>query len=133
MVHVEIFTGGETGEQSIGARWQRGAVKYFDSYKFESKAYHSIQFHYRSIETWLDGICRSHCDQHKWSSANLQWAPGKNSIFSLDEGYDEADFDAPMLDAENQEEEETKQHQIEPLAFIGSGNNSKLAKESLIE
>jgi hypothetical protein len=21
MVHVEIFTGGETGEQSIGARW----------------------------------------------------------------------------------------------------------------
>jgi hypothetical protein len=39
-----------------------------------------------------------------------------------------------MLDAENQEEEEeTKQHQLEPLAFIGSGNNSKLAKESLIE
>ena len=26
MVHVEIFTGGETGEQSIGARWQRGVV-----------------------------------------------------------------------------------------------------------
>jgi hypothetical protein len=28
----------------------------------------------------------------------LQWAPGKNSIFSLEEGYDEADFDAPMLE-----------------------------------
>ena len=61
MVHVEVFTGGETGEQSIGARWQRGVVKYFDSYKFESTAYHSIVFHYKSIDTWLDGICKSHC------------------------------------------------------------------------
>jgi NADH:ubiquinone oxidoreductase subunit 2 (subunit N) len=34
MVHVEIFTGGETGEQSIGARWQKGVVQFFDSYKF---------------------------------------------------------------------------------------------------
>lgn len=100
MVHVEVFTGGETGEQSIGARWQRGAVKYFDSYKFESKSYHSIKFHYKSIDTWLDGICKSHCDVHKWSSANLQWAPGKNSVFALEEGYDEADYDAPMLDDE---------------------------------
>ncbi len=62
MVHVEIFTGGETGEQSIGARWQKGVVKYFDSFKFTSTSYHSIQFHFRSLETWLDGICRSHCD-----------------------------------------------------------------------
>ena len=61
MVHVEIFTGGETGEQSIGARWQRGVVRYFDSYHFESKAYHSIVCHYRSIDTWLEGICKSHC------------------------------------------------------------------------
>jgi hypothetical protein len=35
----------------------------------------------------------------------LQWAPGKNSIFSLEEGYDEADFDAPMLDLEDHGEE----------------------------
>ena len=62
MVHVEIFTGGKTGEQSIGARWQKGVVKYFDSFKFTSTSYHSIQFHFRSLETWLDGICRSHCD-----------------------------------------------------------------------
>ena len=63
------------------------------------------RFHYKSIETWLDGICKSHCTAHKWSSANLQWAPGKNSIFSLEEGYDEADFDAPMLDLEDHGEE----------------------------
>ena len=63
-----------------------------------------MQYHYRSIDTWLDGICKSHCSQHKWSSANLQWAPGKNSIFSFEEGFDEADLDAPMFDAEDQEE-----------------------------
>ena len=36
IVHVEIFTGGPTGEQTIGARLQRGVVQYFDSYKFTS-------------------------------------------------------------------------------------------------
>ena len=66
MVHVEIFTGGPTGEQSIGARWQRGVVKYFDSYKFESTSYHSIKFHYKSIDTWLEGVCKSHCKEHAW-------------------------------------------------------------------
>lgn len=71
MVHVEVFTGGETGEQTIGARWQKGVVKYFDSYKFESTAYHSIQFHYKSLDTWLEGICKSHCAEHTWSSQNL--------------------------------------------------------------
>lgn len=62
MVHVEIFTGGETGEQSIGARWQKGVVQYFDSFKFTSTSYHSIVFHYKSLDTWLEGICKSHCD-----------------------------------------------------------------------
>lgn len=135
MVHVEVFTGGETGEQSIGARWQRGVVKYFDSFKFESKAYHSIKYHYKSIDPWLEGICKSHCSEHKWSSANLQWAPGKNSIFALEEGYDEADFDAPHLDAEDGEEESKEQPKkiLEKLAFFGAGNNPKLAKDALID
>jgi len=56
MVHVEIFIGGETGEQSIGSRWQKGVIQMFDSYKFKSTSYHSIKFHYKSIDTWLDGI-----------------------------------------------------------------------------
>ena len=71
MVHVEIFTGGETGEQTIGARWQRGVVQYFDSYKFVSKTYHSIVCHYKSLDTWLEGLCKSHCPQHSWSSSNI--------------------------------------------------------------
>ena len=98
MVHVEVFTGGETGEQSIGARWQKGVVKYFDSYKFVSTSYYDIKFHYKSIDTWLEGICKSWCKDHEWRSSKLYWQPGKNSIFNTDEDYDQADLDAPDLD-----------------------------------
>jgi hypothetical protein len=112
MVHVEVFVGGETGEQSIGSRWQRGLIKTFDSYKFSSTSYHNITYIYKSIDTWLEGICHSHCPDHKWSSSHLQWAPGKNSIFSVEGGedYDEADLDAPLLDLEDgqQEKKESK-------------------------
>ena len=60
MVHVEIFLGGESGEQSIAARKKSGVVSYFNSFKFKSKGYHSIVWHYRSLDTWLDGICKSY-------------------------------------------------------------------------
>lgn len=102
MVHVEIYTGGETGEQSIGARWQKGFVQYFDSYRFESKAYHSIQWHYRSIDTWIEGICKSFCSQHDWKGDKVEWAVGKKSIFN-DENEDDNLIDAPYLDAEDEE------------------------------
>lgn len=131
IVHVEVFTGGPTGEQSIGARWQRGVVRYFDSYKFESTAYHSIKFHYKSIDTWLEGLCVSHCKEHKWQSANVKWAPGKKSIFSLDQGYDEADLDAPMLDNEEAPDEAPKK-EPEKLCYLGDGNNVHLVKNALV-
>ena len=92
-------------------------VQYFDSYKFESTAYHSIKFHYKSIDTWLEGICRSFCSQHSWSSANMQWAPGKKSIFSIDDEYDEADLHAPDIDVP--QEEEVKTTESHPKCFIG--------------
>lgn len=57
MVHVEIFHGGETGEESIGARWGKGVVSIFPSYKFVSKNYYNVKHHYKSIDTWLEGIC----------------------------------------------------------------------------
>eukprot|EP00741_Cyanophora_paradoxa_P010039 tig00000157_g9725.t1 len=57
MVHVEIYVG--PGERSLGARWQKGVVTVFDSFKFESKAYHSVQHHFRSIDRWLSGECSS--------------------------------------------------------------------------
>ena len=66
MVHVEIFVGGETGKQSIGARRKSGVVQLFDSFKFESKRFYNTKHHFRSIDTWLDGICKSWCQEHEW-------------------------------------------------------------------
>jgi len=54
MVHVEIYMG---EGKSLGARWGKGVVSIFDSYKFVSTNYYDIKFHYRSINTWLDGVC----------------------------------------------------------------------------
>ena len=73
-------------------------VQYFDSYKFESTSYHSIEFHYRSIDTWLEGVCKSWCSQHEWKNWKVFWVPGKKSIFSSEEIYDENDMDAPNFD-----------------------------------
>ena len=128
MVHVEIFMGGETGEQSIGARWQKGVVQLFDSFKFESTSYHSIQFHYKSIDTWLEGICRSWCSQHSWQSSTLLWAPNKKSVFTDEEEYTEADLEGPGLEDENDSD-----HDLEQTFFLGNWNNPALAKDALIK
>eukprot|EP00002_Diphylleia_rotans_P037750 TRINITY_DN8472_c0_g1_i2.p1 TRINITY_DN8472_c0_g1~~TRINITY_DN8472_c0_g1_i2.p1 ORF type:complete len:234 (+),score=42.42 TRINITY_DN8472_c0_g1_i2:55-756(+) len=58
MVHVEVFIGGKTGEQTIGARLQKGVVQVFDSYRFSSSNYGDMKYHFCSIETWLDGVCK---------------------------------------------------------------------------
>uniref|UniRef100_A0ACB8EEF2 Uncharacterized protein n=1 Tax=Sphaerodactylus townsendi TaxID=933632 RepID=A0ACB8EEF2_9SAUR len=55
IVHVEIWMG--EGERSLGARWTTGKVQVFDSYRFVSKAYGSMEYHFKSIGTWLQGIC----------------------------------------------------------------------------
>jgi len=58
----------------------------------------------------------------------MQWAPGKKSIFSIDDEYDEADLNAP--DVENMEDEESKVEEVVKKKgsyfntfFIGQGNN----------
>ena len=56
MTHVEIWLG--DGEKVIGSRWNNGKVQVFDSYKFDPKSFHSEQYHFKSIDTWLMGICR---------------------------------------------------------------------------
>lgn len=55
MTHVEIWAG--EGNKTIGARWNNGKVQLFDHYKFVAKSYHSETYHFRSIDTWLKGIC----------------------------------------------------------------------------
>lgn len=56
LVHVEVWLG--EGHKTVGARWQKRFVEVHDSYQFESKSYHSMQYHFRSIDTWLQGVCR---------------------------------------------------------------------------
>ena len=55
MVHVEIWLG--EGHTCLGARWQKRFVEVHDSYQFVSKSYHSMTYHFKSIDTWLKGIC----------------------------------------------------------------------------
>ena len=33
-------------------------VQIHDSYRFVSKSYHSMKYHFKSIDTWLNGVCR---------------------------------------------------------------------------
>ncbi|XP_048581079.1 uncharacterized protein LOC5512073 isoform X2 [Nematostella vectensis] len=86
MVHVEVWLG--DGEKTIGARWQKGVVQVFDSYKFVSKSYHSMKYHFKSIDTWLMGICKSYCSEHSWRKS--QYNPGRKSIFAIDQQDDDA-------------------------------------------
>ena len=83
MVHVEIFLGGETGEATIGARFQKGFVQIFPSYKFDSKLWTLKQFHFCSLDTWLDGVCQSHCPEHPWIIPTV--FTGGKSIFDDEE------------------------------------------------
>ena len=34
------------------------SVEVHDSYQFVSKSYHSMQYYFRSIDTWLKGVCK---------------------------------------------------------------------------
>jgi len=52
---VEVFLGGTTGEQTVGARSQKGVISIHDSYKYTSTKYEITRFHFRSIEPWLCG------------------------------------------------------------------------------
>ena len=46
------------GDKTLGARWAKGVVEVHDSYTFTSKKYGPNKYYFRSIETWLDGICK---------------------------------------------------------------------------
>ncbi|XP_038062248.1 probable beta-tubulin polyglutamylase [Patiria miniata] len=104
IVHVEIWAG--EGCKSIGARWQRGHVQLFDSYKFEAKSYHSMVYHFKSIDTWLQGLCISHCPEHPWVVTSYQ--PGKKSVFALqgdsEEGQAAEDSGDESCDDDDQSE-----------------------------
>lgn len=139
MVHVEIFIGGETGEQSIGARWFKGVVQLFDSFKFSSTSYHSIKYHFRSIETWLDGVCKSHCAEHRWDDDELGWSTEKYSIFTaaIEDQEETVEEESKEAQETSQKEKEgslnDKRYVNEKIimnrVFVGKGNNDDLVRE----
>ncbi|XP_070560557.1 protein polyglycylase TTLL10-like isoform X2 [Ptychodera flava] len=94
MVHVEIWAGDDI--KTVGARWQKGHVQVFDSYKFVSKSYHSMVYHFKSIDTWLQGICKSYCPEHPWRKSKYE--PGKKSVFALEDSDIEEDEAAEDFD-----------------------------------
>jgi len=114
MVHVEIFYGGETGEATIGARFSKGVVQIWPSYKFDSTLWKLHSYYYCSIDTWLEGECVSHCAEHEWkcSAAKLALAAGERSIFNDNEeeekqSDDESAGGGELSDTEENAVEET--------------------------
>ena len=79
IVHVEIYLGGASGESSLGARHRDGCVDVFDSFKYESQSYLIEKYHFRSIDTWLGGVHKSWCKEHRWLTGN--WKPKHGSKF----------------------------------------------------
>ncbi|CAD5115486.1 DgyrCDS4455 [Dimorphilus gyrociliatus] len=84
LTHVEIWLG--EGRKTIGSRWHKGHVGIFDDYRFKSTSYHSMKYIFKSIDTWLMGICRSHCPDHKWKNRNETYKSTKKSIFKIQDG-----------------------------------------------
>ena len=109
MTHVEIFLGGETGRATLGSRYFRGKVSIYPEYEFPCTTWTCYKHHFRSLDTWLDGICKSFCDEHAWiidSGLMLDAAAGKRSIFSYDSddehagGYDDFEDEVHQQTAE---------------------------------
>jgi hypothetical protein len=82
VVHVEVYLG---EGKSIGSRWNAGTISVFDSFKFHSSNWELVKFSFRSLETWLEGTCVSHCKEHSWVSKTKCISVGKGSIFALEE------------------------------------------------
>ncbi|KAG2497102.1 hypothetical protein HYH03_004693 [Edaphochlamys debaryana] len=57
MTHVEIFVGGDTGEATIGSRERYKWVMEYPSYKFVSQRWDLIEYHFCSLDPWLEGLC----------------------------------------------------------------------------
>lgn len=94
MTHVEIFLG--EGEKTIGSRDSDGTVDIFETFQFNSERYFNIQYHFKSIDTWLKGIHKSFCNEHKWhedSGYNLLDKDKVNKYSAFFDAEDDEDTD----------------------------------------
>ena len=107
MVHVEVFLGGKSGEQTIGSRSTDPSsykgVAYHESYKSYAErctASHSHKLYFRSIDHWLNGVCVSHCKECTWAERPGMCHATSSKKYSLFHG-DEAKTTAGMENDEN--------------------------------
>lgn len=98
-------------------------VQYHDSYKFNAKSYHSMQYHFKSIDTWLMGICQSHCPEHSWKRS--QFEPGKRSIFAEDQGNETEDQNAEELADEEIGSQINDDKQMHPCSLLNVSCSQK--------
>nr|XP_033777080.1 inactive polyglycylase TTLL10 isoform X2 [Geotrypetes seraphini] len=131
MVHVEIWLG--DGVHSLGARWQKGKVQIFDSYKFVSTSYGDMKYHFKSIETWLQGTCVSHCPEHKWGSSlafpagfdNSDSEPSKDAKTTEVKGSQKLALYPAHMEEKKQEDSQASG----PFFYIGGKNGAHLVND----
>ena len=109
MVHVEVFLGGESGEQTIGSRSTDPSsfhgVAYHESYKSYAErctASHDFKLYFRSIDHWLNGVCVSHCKTCTWAERPTMChaTSKKYSLFHGADGGESAEGTATATDVD---------------------------------
>ena len=90
LVHVEVFDPKALApDGTVGSRYEGAAtvgVGVHDSYRsFGGHGAHDHVLLFRSIDTWLDGVCVSQCSECSWGE---QRGGGKSRLFSAEEDID---------------------------------------------
>ena len=100
MVHVEILTG--EGEKTIGSRKKDSTVQEFNCYKLKDNKRYRYKYHFKSIDTWLRGVLKSHCKEHKWEKNDTdKIAPEISKYSAFNEENDEDEYDDVEGENEN--------------------------------
>lgn len=131
IVHVEVFVGGETGEGTIGSRWSRSdpaagkvrGVQMHPSYRYTTQNYDLIKYHFRSLDTWLNGICKS----QTYSDA-LYPTVASHITKSV---FDSKSDDEAASDNEEEAGFVPNPHGASPVFYVVDGNNWKALAQVL--
>ena len=151
LVHVEIFLGASEGpgleNSTIGARHQRGVCCVHPSYKYTSKSYEILKYHFRSIEPWLRGELQP-THPEDWKSRdkdiaggtfNVVDAAGKRSIFDDEASEDEEGAGDLNADTELEAGQTKLKSASEgnsatdgrPIFYVEKGNGWKLVSAAM--
>lgn len=77
-----------------------------------------MKYHFKSIDTWLKGVCKSHCLEHAWKRSKYE--PGKKSIFAEEQLCETLDEDA--------EEEADLNEQVRQCSVVGQKSSCDFTK-----